>query len=642
MRKNMLMLLAAALLVVTGCKKDNNTENNNGEKMIFTATIDNGAKTQINGYDQVWNTGDEVSINGGKFTVTPKAGDESWATFEGQTVTPDEGGMYKAIFPSSLYNGNVYELPATQTYDGNNLSGVNPLYAESTTQELVFHNICALMKLNLKGTTGSEKVTKIEVTANEPLSGVFQIEDNKAVFGRNQKSGALTLDCGEGATLSTEGTAFYIAIPEGAYTGLTFTVTSDGGTWTYKANEDGSISVAANNLYESTQTPEFVPAEYPGLCFTAEEAPAIVSLTIIGTLTTNPVLETSTNGNTWTNYTLGAEIGLGKIGDKVYFRKAGEGVATSFSDNSNYAKFVMTGKIAASGNIMSLIDPNCEETAIPEYCFYYLFSGCTSLTTAPELPATTLASGCYYKMFNGCTSLTAAPALPATALAGGCYGEMFYGCTNLTAAPELPAETLASSCYYKMFNGCKSLTAAPALPAKTLAVSCYNNMFYGCTSLTAAPELPAETLVSGCYYSMFQGCKSLIAAPELPAETLAGNCYYSMFQGCTSLTTAPELPATTLASSCYYSMFQGCTSLTTAPELPATTLASSCYTWMFRACSSLNYIKVHFTTWNSALTNLWVVDVPRTGTFYCPDALSHDVSDHNPSKIPAGWTVKTF
>ena len=33
------------------------------------------------------------------------------------------------------------------------------------------------------------------------------------------------------------------------------------------------------------------------------------------------------------------------------------------------------------------------------------FSNCTSLTTAPELPATTLANNCYSKMFSGCTSL---------------------------------------------------------------------------------------------------------------------------------------------------------------------------------------------------------------------------------------------
>lgn len=34
-----------------------------------------------------------------------------------------------------------------------------------------------------------------------------------------------------------------------------------------------------------------------------------------------------------------------------------------------------------------------------------MFNGCTSLTTAPELPATTLAQGCYSNMFKGCSSL---------------------------------------------------------------------------------------------------------------------------------------------------------------------------------------------------------------------------------------------
>ena len=612
------MLLAAALLVVTGCKKDNNTENNNGEKMIFTATIDNGAKTQINGYDQVWNTGDEVSINGGKFTVTPKTGDESWATFEGQIVTPDEGGKYKAIFPSSLCNGNVYELPATQTYNGNNLSGVNPLYAESTTQELVFHNICALMKLNLKGTTGSEKVTKIEVTAIEPLSGVFYIDDYKAVLGRNQNSAGLTLDCGEGATLSTEGTAFYIAIPEGNYTDLTFTVTSDGGTWTYKAGEGGSISVAANKLYESTQTPEFVSAEYQGLCFTAVEANSSVKLKKFGSLAL-PDLETRTDGKTWTDFIPGeTTITLANEGNKVYFRKKGTEAGTSFSTGSfNYAYFFMTGKIAASGNVMSLIDPDCEATEFDgeqgKYCFYKLFQSCSSLTTAPELPATDLAEYC--------------------------YGNMFYSCTSLTAAPALPATTLAKNCYQLMFGTCKALTTAPALPTTTLAEVCYESMFQGCTSLTTAPALPATTLTTNCYGNMFNGCTSLTAAPALPATTLAKSCYQLMFKGCTSLTTAPALPTTTLAEVCYESMFQGCTSLTTAPALPATDLATSCYSYMFYNCSSLNSITVHFTTWDTSQTN-WVSGVSSTGTFHCPKNLDASYyTNFGKSGIPTDWTV---
>jgi hypothetical protein len=96
-------------------------------------------------------------------------------------------------------------------------------------------------------------------------------------------------------------------------------------------------------------------------------------------------------------------------------------------------------------------------TELSEACYNYMFQGCTSLTTAPELPATTLANYCYTSMFKGCTSLTDVPELPATTLAEWCYAAMFSSCSRLTTAPELPATTLASSCYGDMFNGCSSL-----------------------------------------------------------------------------------------------------------------------------------------------------------------------------------------
>ena len=60
-----------------------------------------------------------------------------------------------------------------------------------------------------------------------------------------------------------------------------------------------------------------------------------------------------------------------------------------------------------------------------------MFSGCTSLETAPELPATTLDFHCYNGMFYGCSSLTQAPELLATDLKGYCYFHMFSGCTKL-------------------------------------------------------------------------------------------------------------------------------------------------------------------------------------------------------------------
>jgi hypothetical protein len=49
-----------------------------------------------------------------------------------------------------------------------------------------------------------------------------------------------------------------------------------------------------------------------------------------------------------------------------------------------------------------------------------MFKGCTSLTTAPELPATTLAEKCYYGMFWGCTSLNSVTCLATDISASDC------------------------------------------------------------------------------------------------------------------------------------------------------------------------------------------------------------------------------
>lgn len=99
----------------------------------------------------------------------------------------------------------------------------------------------------------------------------------------------------------------------------------------------------------------------------------------------------------WTTWN-GSPINLTK-GQKVYFY--GENLTYTTSDE-DYYYFVMQGKIAASGNIMSLIQFG--ET-MGEECFHMLFGNCSCLTTAPELPATKLVTGCYNNMFQGCTKL---------------------------------------------------------------------------------------------------------------------------------------------------------------------------------------------------------------------------------------------
>lgn len=198
-------------------------------------------------------------------------------------------------------------------------------------------------------------------------------------------------------------------------------------------------------------------------------------------------LEYSTDASTWSTWNGTTTLSSSTSGRNNVLYLRGTGNTVIAGSSSNY-KWVLTGSnIKCIGNIENLLD--------------------YATVTAGNHP--TMERNCYRNMFQGCTSLTQAPELPATTLAGNCYQDMFYGCTSLTKAPALPSTTLSNYCYSHMFQGCTSLTQAPVLPATTLAGWCYPAMFRDCTSLTQAPALPATTLSSYCYAYMFQGCTSL-------------------------------------------------------------------------------------------------------------------------------------
>ncbi len=253
---------------------------------------------------------------------------------------------------------------------------------------------------------------------------------------------------------------------------------------------------------------------------------------------TGVTLQYSLDKVTWNNISAKGATPSAKV---IYFRGSATGTKSLFAANSssNRWEFTNSTNLEAIGNINKLIQDvlggNKEDIPLAINCYNSMFYGCTSLTTAPALPATKLADYCYRSMFQNCTSLTTTPELPATTLANYCYDSMFFNCTSLVTAPALPATTLAPSCYYNMFYNCSSLVTAPALPATTLAPSCYGYMFYNCSSLVTAPALPATKLASNCYGGMFRLCRSLVTAPALPATTLATNCYAYMFNGCTKI-----------------------------------------------------------------------------------------------------------
>ena len=177
-------------------------------------------------------------------------------------------------------------------------------------------------------------------------------------------------------------------------------------------------------------------------------------------------------GSGWKAYAFGTVIPL-NAGESCRWRCKSHPTLQSYD---NYVQFVMAGKIEASGNVNSMLSRDFENlTSLSGYgnAFRSLFENCTSLTQAPELPATTLADNCYKEMFEGCTSLVQAPELPATNLAYTCYGYMFNRCTSLVQAPELPATTLADFCYYFMFYGCTSLNEVRISATRTATDALY-------------------------------------------------------------------------------------------------------------------------------------------------------------------------
>ncbi len=136
------------------------------------------------------------------------------------------------------------------------------------------------------------------------------------------------------------------------------------------------------------------------------------------------------------------------IDDKVQFFGNGTSIASYYGTGISGG----TADCYIYGNIMSLVDEDEYDTATEltgNDAFNSLFYNNSHLYNHPTyklvLPATTLTPSCYYYMFSDCTNLTTAPELPATTLATRCYMYMFNRCSNLNSVTCLATNISASN-----------------------------------------------------------------------------------------------------------------------------------------------------------------------------------------------------
>jgi len=481
-RMTYFVMALALVLGLAQCKKEKlETPQNEGNSVMITLDVkgDNNAKVNVDPPHVTFEKDDEIIVACNGHYVGTLIHDGTNFSGSVTNATPDQplyfyffGNVSPQYFGVGRSNCTVYigdqtgDLPVISMGPSIDATGKIVNYQDGTTSYTArLHNKCSLMKFNV--TTPSTAPICIDGMNNFVTVNFGSGNDG---FSYSQKYDGVIMMKGQ------EGTYWAIVLPQGpvaegdAYTadyGYTGTHPAIGGIEANKYYSAG-VDMTVNDSHDLLAIP---------LTFEAKTAGATVKFESYGSAPSINSLEISINGGTWEDYTLGDEIPLPHVGDKVMFRGTNDQYATSPSD---YHKFSLGGACYVYGNIMSLIASTgfADFDRIDsryEYTFGSLFYGCTELYTHPiktlKLPATDLATYCYSYMFQGCINLTVAPVLPADVLKTGCYQGMFQNCTSLEEAPELPALVLVSNCYSNMFNGCVNLRII-----KCLATSGINSL----------------------------------------------------------------------------------------------------------------------------------------------------------------------
>ena len=139
--------------------------------------------------------------------------------------------------------------------------------------------------------------------------------------------------------------------------------------------------------------------------FTAE-AEQKFKMTTSGNYTISGLQYSVKNGK-WQDVVANTEITFGGENGDLRLRGTNHRGTANHSADYSTITFTKDAPVACTGDIRTLLDwnnYNTVETQNARFC--YLFSGCSVLTSAPELPAETLADCCYHEMFLGCTKLS--------------------------------------------------------------------------------------------------------------------------------------------------------------------------------------------------------------------------------------------
>ena len=212
------------------------------------------------------------------------------------------------------------------------------------------------------------------------------------------------------------------------------------------------------------------------LTLTAEQASSTVTLNATGSPTVSGLNYRLGTSGLWLPYTIGTTIPLANVGDCVQFWNSADTLSSSMS---NYVQFAMTGQIAGSGILESLI--NWQKT-IPDYCFWNLFDTCGALVAAPDSMGKYLGLRSFSQTYR-MTGILSFPRMAMETFNGGSeLNSMCFRCYSMSGEVVLPVRTRTNNCYMSAF----SQTAITSVKIGLESLTYYDlfNAFYGCSSLS--------------------------------------------------------------------------------------------------------------------------------------------------------------
>lgn len=284
-----LLLFAVVAMLFAACTQDivvdvtNPTIADNTPETLVVGFEDDETRIQLNEAQKtVWTKGDLVSV------FYRSNANSKWQ-FQGQTG--ERTGNLKCIangqatqeLPDIVvvypYNESYYinprtcnvqaSLPATQTYlaDSYGLNG-NIMISQSEYNQIALKSVCGWLKVQLTG--NGEKVKSITLNGNngEQVAGQIYINSADATCTLAAEDGlsgddsiaggnlvfddtiftSVTLNCGEGVTLGSEPTAFYIALPPQEFSkGLTIEI-KDFSDFVMTKSTDKTVNLTRNAI----------------------------------------------------------------------------------------------------------------------------------------------------------------------------------------------------------------------------------------------------------------------------------------------------------------------------------------------------------------------------------------------------------